>query len=75
MERLLATCGGRLPLEQHLNDNIILHGNCLNSYLNKANAMFPCPASKGNRPMAALFPPSPRGTTKAEASGSMAKSS
>lgn len=53
-------------LEQLLNGNIQLHGNCLTSRPNEANAIFSYPASKGNRPMVALIPHSPRGATKVD---------
>jgi hypothetical protein len=53
-------------LEQHLNGNIILHGNCLSLHPNEVNAIFSYPAPKGNRPMVAFLPLSPRGSTKAD---------
>jgi hypothetical protein len=55
MEILLAARMRWATLEQLLNGNISLHGNCLTSRLNEANAIFSCPAPKGNRPMVALI--------------------
>jgi hypothetical protein len=56
----------RTCLEQLLNGNIVLHDNCLSLHPNEVNAIFSCPALKGNRPMVALFPLSPRGATKVD---------
>jgi hypothetical protein len=67
MEIPLATWTRRATLEQQLlNGNIKLHDNCLSLHPNEVNAIFSHPASKGNRPMVALSPISPRGATKVD---------